>query len=164
MVKRRISPSGTGPAPETSPAPAEEEKPAPDPVKEAPAPAKAPVREKDTPAPAPRTAGNLHTDGLGLAKWQIDMLEKIAGEPGMMQAKKVLNRYKNQNRIKRLGDSSAPNPRPADTFYLVFDASGSPAAFLAPSPSDTHVDMISGASVSLGSFAGNQHLWFQISK
>lgn len=122
----------------------------------------------EAPAPAPEPAAQnaikLNTEGLELAKWQTDMLENIVNEPGQTEAKKLLNRYKNQNRIKRLGNNTNPNPRPTDTFYLIYDGSGNPAAFLAPSLTREHRDLLSGATVSLDSYSGNQFLWFQISQ
>lgn len=108
--------------------------------------------------------GHLNADGLHLAKWQMDMLENIVKEQNMTQAKKRLNRYRNQNQIKRLGDRYVSNPRPTDSFYLIFDNSDRPLALLAPSSTGNHYDMISGTTVSLGSYSGNQFLWFQISK
>lgn len=109
-------------------------------------------------------AGHLKSEGLQLAKWQMDMLENIVKEQNMLQAKKRLNRYRNQNQIKRLGDRYVSNPRPTDSFYLIFDNSDRPLALLAPSSTGNHYDMISGTTVSLGSYSGNQFLWFQISK
>lgn len=108
--------------------------------------------------------GLLKADGLHLAKWQMDMLENIVKEQNMTQAKKRLNRYRNQNQIKRLGDRYVSNPRPTDSFYLIFDNSDRSLALLAPSSTGNHYDMISGTTVSLGSYSGNQFLWFQISK
>ncbi|MDE7386816.1 MAG: hypothetical protein K2N28_06720 [Muribaculaceae bacterium] len=135
-------------------------------------PAEAPVAEPEpqvTQAPAPepvsqpRTEG-LKTDGLQLARWQTDMLENIVREPDMPQAKKLLNRYKSQNRIKRLGDRSVTNPRPADSFYLIYGDNGTPAALLAPSSTGMHYDMLSGTTVNLNNYTSNQYYWFQISQ
>lgn len=111
-----------------------------------------------------QTVNNLNTEGLHLAKWQIDMLENIIRESDMMQAKKLLNRYKYQNRIKRLGDKSIPNPRPADSFYLIYDNTNKPVALLAPSPTVMHYDMLSGTTVSLDNYSVSQYYWFQISQ
>lgn len=113
---------------------------------------------------ARQKSGGLHTEGLQLAKWQIEMLESVVNEPDMMAAKRMLNRFKNQNRIKRLGDKSVANPRPADSFYLVYDSAGKPAALLAPSAGSDHYDMLSGTSTNLEKYRGNQYYWFQISK
>jgi len=124
-------------------------------------PADEPVTEQPA---AENTVAGLQTGSLQLARWQIDMLENIIKEPNMAEAKKVLNRYKFQNRIKRLGDRSASNPRPADSFFLVFGDGSAPAALLAPSATDEHFDMISGATVNIGNYSSNQYLWFQISK
>lgn len=117
-----------------------------------------------TDPPSRPTAANLKADGLQLAKWQLDMLENIVSQPDMTQAKKLLNRYKHQNRIKRLGDSTISNPRPADSFYLIYNGSDMPVALLAPSMTGSHYDMLSGATVNLENYNGNQYLWFQISK
>lgn len=123
-----------------------------------------------TPAPEPTTAVisnqnvSLRTDDIRLARWQVDMLESIVREPDMMQAKKRLNRYKNQNRIKRLGDQDTPNPRETDSYYLIFNSSGAVQALLAPSPDGYHLDLITGTTTSLSDFATLQHLWFQISR
>lgn len=106
----------------------------------------------------------LKTDGIELAKWQLEMLESIVKEPDMTEAKKTLNRYKYQNRIKRLGDRNVTNPRLSDSFYLIFDNSNKPIALLAPSATSDHYDMISGSKVNLDTYSGNQYFWFQISK
>lgn len=110
------------------------------------------------------TSGQLHTGGLELAKWQIEMLESILGEPDMVRAKKLLYRYKSQNRIKRMGDRSVSNPREADSFYLIYDSSDKPVALLAPSTTPDHYDMLSGTTVSLNNYNKNQYFWFHISK
>ncbi|MDE6402613.1 MAG: hypothetical protein K2K86_02260, partial [Muribaculaceae bacterium] len=115
------------------------------------------------PVAQPRAEG-LKTDGLQLARWQVDMLENIVREPDMLQAKKLLNRYKSQNRIKRLGDRSVTNPRPADSFYLIYGDNGTPAALLAPSSTGMHYDMLSGTTVNLNNYTSNQYYWFQISQ
>ena len=159
-------------------APATEEKKADDPVKQEKTemteehPAEPPVLtsnnepktiQKTTPA-TQTVSGPLKTDGLQLAKWQTDMLEGLAKEPDMTQAKKVLNRYKSQNRIKRSGDRSVSNPRPADTFYLIYGRSGKLIALLAPSATDRHFDLLTGTTTSLNDYKENQHIWFQISQ
>lgn len=115
--------------------------------------------------PATHIPGNqLKTEGVQLAKWQIDMLESIVKEPDMLQAKKLLNRFKYQNRIKRLGDRSALNPRSADSFYLIYSNSGILIALLAPSSTQEHYDMLTGKAINFDNYTGNQYLWFQISK
>lgn len=119
--------------------------------------------QKTTPS-TQTVSGPLKTDGLQLAKWQTDMLEGLAKEPDMTQAKKVLNRYKSQNRIKRSGDRSVSNPRPADTFYLIYGRSGNLVALLAPSASDRHFDMLTGTTTNLNDYKEYQHIWFQISQ
>lgn len=106
----------------------------------------------------------LKSEGLELAKWQLDMLETIAKQSDMIKAKRLLNRYKNQYRIKRLGDKSISNPRPTDTFYIIFDNNNKLIALLAPSPTANHYDMVSGTTVSLDSYSDNPHYWFQISQ
>lgn len=106
----------------------------------------------------------LQTGSLQLARWQIDMLENIVKKPNMTETKKILNRYKAQYRIKRLGDRSASNPRPADSFYLVFDDASRPVALLAPSATAEHFDMFSGTTVNIYNYSSNQYFWFQISK
>lgn len=165
VSKKDISAPGSG----TSPAPAPQVKKEPDHestlgTKTA---RKAYVRTEEPAPPVAesRTAAiQLNTEGLKLARWQADMLANIVNEPGQTEVKKLLNRYKNQNRIKRLGNNTSPNPRPTDTFYLIYDDSGNPAAFLAPSLTREHRDLLSGATVSLDSYRGNQFLWFQISQ
>lgn len=135
-------------------------------------PAELPVQtSEDEPKTIPETtptkltaSGPLKTDGLQLAKWQTDMLENLAHEPDMTQAKKMLNRYKSQNRIKRSGDRSVSNPRPADTFYLIYDRSGNLAALLTPSSTDKHFDMLTGTMININNYNENQHVWFQISQ
>lgn len=106
----------------------------------------------------------LNSAGLNLAKWQIDMLTTVAAAPDMAAARKTLNRYKSQNRVKRIGDNNTANPRPADTYYLIFSGSGGPKALLAPASGKEHTDMLSGSTSTLDSYAGAQYLWFQISK
>jgi len=121
----------------------------------------------DTPetSPAPqKTVDSLKSDGLDLAKWQLDMLETIVKQPDMLKAKRLLNRYKNQNRIKRLGDKTTPNPRPTDTFHIIFDTTNKPVALLAPSSTANRYDMVSGTTVSFDTYSGNPYYWFQISQ
>lgn len=125
---------------------------------------KSEVKSEAAQPEAHQQSGNLHTEGLQLAKWQIEMLESIVKEPDMMAAKRMLNRFKNQNRVKRLGDKSVANPRPVDSFYLVYDSAGKPAALLAPSSGSDHYDMLSGTMTNLEKYNGNQYYWFQISK
>lgn len=110
------------------------------------------------------TALTLHTDGCNLAKWQIDMLQKIVEQPDMLQVRKVLNRYKAQNRIKRIGANTTANNRAADSFYIIFDESGSTVALLAPSSTNSHYNMSSGSTINFDKNLTNQYLWFQISK
>lgn len=110
------------------------------------------------------TVSQLKSEGLELAKWQLDMLESIVKQPDMIKAKRLLNRYKNQYRIKRLGNKSISNPRPTDTFYIIFDSTNKPIALLAPSSTKNHYDMISGTTVRLDSYSNNPHYWFQISQ
>lgn len=119
-----------------------------------------PVVSHDTAKGAVR----LKSEGMQLAKWQIDMLESVINEPDMTQAKKLLNRYKYQNRIKRLGDKSVSNPRPADSYYLIFGNADTPVALLAPSSTTMHYDMLSGMTVQLDNYSVNQYFWFQISQ
>lgn len=116
-----------------------------------------------TSAPTPAT-GSLNTTGLHLAKWQLSMLESLRAEPDRSEAKKTLNRYKTQNRVKRLGDASTHNPRPSDTYYLVYNSQGMLSAFLAPSATGVNLDMLSGTDVDISSLRGKDYLWFQISK
>ena len=106
----------------------------------------------------------LKTDGAQLAKWQTEMLESIANTPDMIQAKKMLNRYKSQNRIKRSGDWSVHNPRPADTFYLIYGRSGNLVALLAPSATSMHFDLLTGATINFNDYNKNPYIWFQISQ
>ncbi len=106
----------------------------------------------------------LNTEGLQLAKWQVDLLESIVKEPDMMQAKKRLNRFKYQNRIKRLGNESVSNPRPTDSFFLIYGKSGKPVALLAPSTTNEHYNMLSGTTDNFDNYSGNKYFWFQISK
>lgn len=106
----------------------------------------------------------LNTAGLNLAKWQAEMLQNVVAAHDMATARKILNRYKSQNRVKRIGDNNMANPRPADTYYLIFSGAGGPKALLAPSPGKEHTDMLSGSTSTLDSYAGAQYLWFQISK
>lgn len=146
------------PAPAVVTPPVKEEPRKEEPVKEEPKP------KLKEPEPPVTVVSNLVTTGLRLAKWQVEMLESIAKEREMFEAKKLMNRYKTQNRIKRLGDRNVTNPRPEDSFYMVYDASGAPAALLAPSESNEHLDMISGSTVNFQNYSGNQYLWFQISK
>lgn len=125
-------------------------------------PAETPV---ETSAKTVSTSRNeLNTAGLNLAKWQIDMLTTVAAAPDMAAARKTLNRYKSQNRVKRIGDNNTANPRPADTYYLIFSGSGGPKALLTPASGKEHTDMLSGSTSTLDSYAGAQYLWFQISK
>lgn len=121
-------------------------------------PAAEPVAE---PAEAP---GELVTGTLQLSAWQKTMLETIVAASDMAEAKKLLNRYRYQNRIKRLGDDTVRNPRPTDSYYLVFDADGNRAALLAPAMGSEHLDMLTGSPKSLDDWAGRRYLWFQISK
>lgn len=125
------------------------------------APAQEAAIQQESPAGA---TSDLHTDGLRLAKWQIEMLRTLADAPSLMEAKKTLNRFKTHNRVKRLGDRNVSNPRLTDSFFLVYDENGNLAAFLAPSQNSGHLDMLTGETKSLGNFAGLQYLWFQISK
>jgi len=121
--------------------------------------------ESPVAAPASHSSVDpLKSEGLELAKWQLDMLETIAKQSDMIKAKRLLNRYKNQYRIKRLGDKSISNPRPTDTFYIIFDNNNKLIALLAPSPTANHYDMVSGTTVSLDSYSDNPHYWFQISQ
>lgn len=106
----------------------------------------------------------LKTEGLQLAKWQIEMLESIVEKSDLIQAKKLLNRYKSQNRIKRLGDKSIANPRPADSYYLIYDSVNKLIALLAPSSVNSHYDMITGVTVDLTNYNDSQFYWFQISQ
>lgn len=121
--------------------------------------------ESPVAAPASHSSVDpLKSEGLELAKWQLDMLETIAKQSDMIKAKRLLNRYKNQYRIKRLGDKSISNPRPTDTFYIIFDNNNKLIALLAPSSTANHYDMVSGTTVSLDSYSDNPHYWFQISQ
>lgn len=122
------------------------------------------VPSSTAPAETPSLNEGLHTDGLQLAKWQTDMLESVVKEPDMAQAKRLLNRYRNQNRVKRSGDATTANTRPNDSFYLICDNSGKPVALLAPSASKEHYDMLSGTTANIDNYSGNPFLWFQISK
>lgn len=107
----------------------------------------------------------LQAGDTDLARWQYEMLQSVVDKPDMMEAKKLLNRYKSQNRIKRLGDHTATNPRPADTYYLVFDNTGHPRMLLAPSGGNSRYDMLSGSTVDFFTATGGaSYLWFQISK
>lgn len=111
------------------------------------------------------SARPIQTGDVSLARWQADLLQSVVDKPNMMEAKKLLNRYKTQNRIKRLGDSGASNMRPSDTYYLVFDANGVPCMLLAPSAGNSRYDMLSGSIVDfLANTKGAQYIWFQISK
>lgn len=143
-----------------------EQKQEPAPREEKPEPVKVadPPQQQPKAAPQPAPAGTLKAVGLHLAKWQLDMLETIVREPSLVQAKRLLNRYKNQNRIKRLGDKTISNTRPEDSFYLFYDGSDTPAALLAPSLNDSHYNMLNGSTVNINDYSGNQYLWFQISK
>lgn len=127
------------------------------------------TKPDDNVAPPPHEAprqvsSTLHTESLSLAQWQIDMLEALVKAPDMAKAKQLLNRYKTQNRIKRLGDRSTPNSRPHDSYFLIYADNGSPMALLAPSASEKHADMISGQSADLDQFNQCQYIWFQISR
>lgn len=123
------------------------------------------LRDAEVAKPVTQLQGEkLKIGGLQLSKWQIDLLESVVNEPDMMQAKKLLNRYKYQNRIKRLGNKSISNPRPADSFYLIYGDSGKPVALLAPSSTKTRYNMLSGATDNFDNYSGNQFFWFQISK
>jgi len=111
-----------------------------------------------------QSAGPLKSKELDLAKWQLNMLENIATQSDIVKAKRMLNKYRTQKQIKRLGDKATSNPRPTDTFYIIFDNANKPIALLAPSATDNHYDMISGTTVSLNNYSGNQYYWFQISQ
>lgn len=114
--------------------------------------------------PATQADIQLNTADQGLAKWQIDMIQTVAEQPTKMKAKSVLNRYKNQNKVKRLGDNTAANPRPADTFYIYYGADGAPVALLSPGSGDARYDFFTGATANASQYSGLEHLWFQISK
>lgn len=113
---------------------------------------------------ATQTDIQLNTADQGLAKWQIDMIQTVAEQPTKMKAKSVLNRYKNQNKVKRLGDNTAANPRPADTFYIYYGADGAPVALLAPGSGDARYDFFTGTTANASQYSGLEYIWFQISK
>lgn len=121
-------------------------------------------QSQDSTAGRQASNGGLKTEGMQLARWQIEMLESVVAQSNPLEAKKLLNRYKTQHRIKRLGDNTVSNPRPADSYYLVYGSSNAPIALLAPSATDSHYDMISGENVNISNYKGNQSFWFQISQ
>lgn len=111
------------------------------------------------------SARPIQTGDISLARWQADLLQSVVDKPNMTEAKKLLNRYKTQNRIKRLGDSGTANMRPSDTYYLVFDTNGVACMLLAPSEGNSRYDMLSGSIVDFfANTKGAQYIWFQISK
>lgn len=122
------------------------------------------TQQEMTPSQKISVSGSLKSEGLSLAQWQLDMLERIASSQNILEARKVLNRYKTQNRIKRLGDQTVTNPRVQNSHYLIFDETGAPIALLAPSLDSQHYDMISGNTERLEDYIGLRYLWFQISK
>lgn len=154
------------PAPAPAPQPTAEKVSSPDPEQET-APSPQPVAEEQHPEAAPQTqapAVTLVTSGTGLSKWQNEMLNDIAASSDMADAKKKLNRYKSQNKVKRIGNNTSAPSGPSVLCYAVYGDGNRLEALLAPGNDSPFVDLITGQPSDISKFPGKKYLWFTLSK
>lgn len=152
--------------PAPAPQPTAEKVSSPAPEQET-APSPQPVAEKQHPEAAPQTSApavTLVTSGTGLTKWQNEMLNDIAASSNMADAKKKLNRYKSQNKVKRIGNNTSAPSGPSVLCYAVYGDGNRLEALLAPGNDCPFVDVITGQPSDISKFPGKKYLWFTLSK
>lgn len=111
-----------------------------------------------------QTAPVLVTSATGLSKWQNELLEDIAASKDMAEAKKKLNRYKAQYKVKRIGDNTTAPKGSSVLCYAVYGDGATLEALLAPGDNSPFIDMISGDSSDISQYPGKKYLWFTLSK
>ena len=132
-----------------------------------PAPSPQPVAEEQHREAATQTSApavTLVTSGTGLSKWQNEMLNDIAASSDMADAKKKLNRYKSQNKVKRIGNNTSAPSGPSVLCYAVYGDGNRLEALLAPGNDSPFVDLITGQPSDISKFPGKKYLWFTLSK
>lgn len=126
-----------------------------------------PMPEKQPLVAAPQSSASkpvLVISGTELSKWQNDMLADIAASSDMAEAKKKLNRYKSQNKVKRIGDNTKAPAGPSVLCYAVYGNGGRLEALIAPGSECPYVDVITGQCSDISNFPGKKYLWFTLSK
>lgn len=115
---------------------------------------------------APEAKPAVSITDSSLSQWQRNLLTDVAAQPNQQKAKVALNKYKAQNKVKRMGGSTGRACTAVEkAFFLFFDASGNTIALLGlPDAEGNRTDYVSGNTSALANYADNAHVWFELSK